>query len=120
MLFQISHPACHNALRFLLHPGVAVRRLVDVRVADDEEDVLGSSESDASDTVDVLQTELRNGLPRLLLIPAVHSDLGAGRNIGITALLIRVRRLLLYILHLLRLVNDFFNAWVGHFRGGLR
>lgn len=41
-----------------LHPGVAVRRLVDIWVADDEENVLWSPKSDASDAVDVLQAEL--------------------------------------------------------------
>lgn len=97
-----------------LHPGVAVGRLVNIRVADNEKDVLWSPQSDTSDALNVLQSELRDSLARLLLVPAVHRDLGTSGNVGITALLIRVRGLLLHILHLLRLVDDFLNAWVGH------
>lgn len=73
-----------------LHPGVAVRRLVHIRVADDEENVLWSPQSNASDAVDVLQAELCNGLARLLLVSAVHSDLRTSGNVGITTLLVRV------------------------------
>lgn len=100
-----------------LHPGVAVRGLVDIRAADNKEDVLGSPKSDTCDSLNVLQTELRNRLACLLLVPAVHSDLSTSWDVGITTLLIRVRGLLLYILHLLlRLIDNLFDTWVGHSR----
>lgn len=82
---------------------------------------LGPAESNAGDTLDVLQTELANGLACLLLVARVHSDggscgdarLGLGLAIGV-----RVRVCVLYLdVLLLGLVREFLNAWVGHVDG---
>jgi len=59
------------------HPDVVVGALVDIGVADDEEDVLGPAESDSGDALDVLEAELGNGLAGLLLVARVDGDGGA-------------------------------------------
>ena len=80
--------------------------------------VLGSAESDAGDSLDVLQAELRNGLASLLFVARVHCDRGSGGDGGLAALLsVRVGRVF-GILDLgdllLGLVREFLNAWVSH------
>lgn len=99
----------------LLHPSVARRGLVDVRVADDEEDVLWSAKGDTGDALNVLQAKLCNSLARLLLVSAVDSNGGACGDVGLTCLVIGVGRLVLNLLDgLLWLIGNLFDTWVGH------
>jgi hypothetical protein len=86
-----------------VHPGVAVGALVDVRLGDDEEDAL-----------DVLQTELANGLAGLLLVPVVNGDGSACGDVGLAGLRLRVRLagLDLDVLH--GLIGDLFDTGVRH------
>jgi hypothetical protein len=97
-----------------VHPGVAVGALVDVRLGDDEEDVLGAAEGNASDALDVLQTELANGLAGLLLVPVVNGDGSACGDVGLAGLRLRVRLagLDLDVLH--GLIGDLFDTGVRH------
>lgn len=104
------------------HPSVAARALVHVRLADNEQNVLGPPQRDTRNALDLGQTELLNSLARLLLVPAVHSDLSTGRDVGLalalTALLSRVVRRVLCILNadflLFGLVRELLDSWVGH------
>ena len=57
---------------------IAVGAFVDIRVADDEEDVFRAAECDAGDAFDVLEAELGNGLACLFLVAAVNGYGGAG------------------------------------------
>lgn len=103
----------------ILHPSVAGRRLVDVWLADDEQDVLWPSQSNPSDTLDMLETQLRDCFARLLLVPAVHSDLSTSGDVGLSTFLIRIRGLVLnlWCILLLWLVGELFDTWVGHIVG---
>jgi hypothetical protein len=79
--------------------------------------VLRSAESDACDALDVLQSELGDGLASLLLVAGVDSDRGTRGDVGLTLLALRlVAGLLLLNLDvlLLRLIGELLNAWVGH------
>jgi hypothetical protein len=82
--------------------------------------VLRSAESDASDAVNVLQSELGDGLASLLLVARVDSDRGARGDVGLALLALGlVAGLILLDLDvlLLGLVGELFNAWVGHVGG---
>jgi hypothetical protein len=82
--------------------------------------VLRSAERDACDAVNVLQSELGNGLASLLLVARVHSDRGARGDVGLALLALGlVAGLVLLNLDvlLLGLIRKLFNAWVGHFDG---
>lgn len=81
--------------------------------------VLWSSESHASDTLNVLQTELGNRFPGLLLVPGVDCDRGSGGDVGVALSVVVVRvRAILRVLDLgyllLILVWELFYSWVGH------
>jgi hypothetical protein len=82
--------------------------------------VLRSAESDAGDAVDVLQSELRDGLASLLLVAGVDRDRSALGDVGLALLALGlVAGLILLDLDvlLLGLVGKLFNAGVGHFDG---
>lgn len=74
-----------------LHPGVAVGALVDIRLADDKQDVLRPPEGDTSDALNVLEAELGDSLASLLLVARVDGNAGAGRDVGFAALVLGVR-----------------------------
>ncbi|KAI6775734.1 hypothetical protein HG530_002492 [Fusarium avenaceum] len=112
-----------------LHVGVAVGRLVDLRVVDDEEDlehidclvthVLGSAESDTGDARNAGEVQLLKGLASLLLVAVVDYGRTSGElaladllNLGLVAglILVLLDRGLLGLL-----VGKFFNAGVRHF-----
>ena len=95
-----------------IHPGVAVGALVDVGLGDDEKDVLGAAESDASDALNVLQAELANGLAGLLLVPVVDGDGSACGDVGLAGLRLRVGLAGLNVDVLHGLIGDLLNAWV--------
>jgi len=101
------------------HPGVAVRALVNIRLADNEQDVLGPPQGHSRDALDVLQAELRNGLACLLLVAVVDSNGCASGDIGLACLarVIRVAAIIVLDLGgggLLGLVRKLFDARVGH------
>lgn len=118
----------------ILHPGVGGGALVDIGVADDKEDlyrnqhlqillsqcysltyVLWPPQGDTGDALDVLEAELGNGLPGLLLVAGVDGDGGASGDVGVNLLITRVGGRVIDLDNLLlRLVNELLNSWVGH------
>jgi hypothetical protein len=78
--------------------------------------VLGSAESDTSDTGDVLQAELANGLAGLLLVARVNGDGGTTGDGGLLASLgLRVAAGIFDLGLGDLIVREFFNTGIGHF-----
>jgi hypothetical protein len=81
--------------------------------------VLRSAKGNAGDALDVLQSQLGDGLASLLLVAGVHSD---GGTCGDARLLLTCRLSLglvagfriLNLCDLLVLVGELFDTWVGH------
>ena len=79
--------------------------------------VLWSAQGHTGDAINVLQSELSNGLASLLLVARVDSDRGARGHVDLALLALGlVARLILLDLDvlLLGLVGELFNAGVGH------
>jgi hypothetical protein len=80
--------------------------------------VLWSTKSNTCDAINMLQSELGNGLASLLLVARVDSDRGARGDVGFALLalgLVAGVFLLDLGVLLLGLIGKLFNAWVGHF-----
>lgn len=81
--------------------------------------ILWSPQSHSSDTLDVLQAELRNGFPSLLLVTRVDCHRSTSWNVGFsTGVDIRLGAIACVFnigSLLLRLVRELFNARVRHF-----
>ena len=117
-LVSIIHQPGHWSRSSNVHPGVAVGALVDVGLRDDEKDVLGATEGDTGDALDVLQAELSDGLAGLLLVPVVNGDGSACGDVGLAGLALGLGALLLEVdVLLLGLIDELFNTGVRHFCG---
>lgn len=117
-LVSIIHQPGHWSRSSNVHPGVAVGALVDVGLRDDEKDVLGATEGDTGDALDVLQAELANGLAGLLLVPVVDGDGSACGDVGLAGLALGLGAFLLEVdVLLLGLIDELFNTGVRHFCG---